>query len=200
MSEKEELIFNIITLGNSGVGKTSIIWRYVYNSFEEKPLLTIGLQFAFKNLTLKNKKTIKLKLIDTAGQEKYRSLSKSYYKNADAVLFIFSFEDLKSFEEISGWIKEFKDCHQSEEKIPKYLIGNKNDLTHIVNEELIDELKKKYKYISPSAKNNDNIDSLFEEVGEDLFKRYKPIKSQKKVKIQSKNEFKQYKCGLCKEH
>ena len=142
MSEKEELVFNIITLGNSGVGKTSIIRRYVYNSFEEKPLLTIGLQFAFKNLTLKSKKTIKLKLIDTAGQEKYRSLSKSYYKNADAVLFIFSFEDLKSFEEISGWIKEFKDCHHSEEKILKYLIGNKNDLTQKVNQELIDELKK----------------------------------------------------------
>ena len=126
MSKDNELIFNIITLGDSGVGKTSIIKRYVYDSFEEKNLSTIGIQYSFKKLTLKNKQTITLKIIDTGGQEKYRSLSKSYYKNADAALFVFSIDDIKSCEQIKGWIGEFKINNEKEENINIFLIGNKN--------------------------------------------------------------------------
>ena len=201
MSEENELIFNIITLGDAAVGKTSIIRRYIYDSFDENSLSTIGLQFSFKTLTLKNKKAIKLKLVDTAGQEKYRSLTQSYYKNADAALFVFSLDNIQSFQTINDWIQQFKDNHENGEKIPKYLVGNKNDLERKVSQELIDELNKKinFKYISTSAKNNDNIDFLFEEVGEELFKRYKPTKNQKKLNFKQK-QFKNYKCSLCNEH
>ena len=199
MSKDNELIFNIITLGDSGVGKTSIIKRYVYDSFEEKNLSTIGIQFSFKKLTLKNKQTITLKIIDTGGQEKYRSLSKSYYKNADAALFVFSIDDIKSYEQIKGWIGEFKINNGKEENIPIFLIGNKNDLKQKVDQELIDELKKEfnYKYISTSALKNKNIDLLFEELGEELFKRYNPDIKQKNIKLESKNKLKENICIRC---
>ena len=99
----DDLSFRIITIGDSGVGKTAIIRRYVYNTFDQENLSTIGVNFSFKEIILKNSQRLKLKLIDTAGQEKYRSLSKSYYKNADGVLFVFSLNDLQSFQNLNDW-------------------------------------------------------------------------------------------------
>ena len=98
--EDEELIFRIITLGNSGVGKTSILKRYVFNKFEESAISSIGVIFSFKDVAIKNdeNKKVKLKLIDTAGEEKYRSLSKSYYKTAEAVIFVFALNSKESFD------------------------------------------------------------------------------------------------------
>ena len=95
--EDESIMFKIITLGNSGVGKTSIIKRYVFNQFDQSAISSIGVIFSFKDVLIegdKNKK-VKLKLIDTAGEEKYRSLSKTYYKNAEAVLFVYSEKRLR---------------------------------------------------------------------------------------------------------
>ena len=88
--EKESLQFKIITLGDCGVGKKSIIKRYVYKNFDENQLTTIGISFSFKEVILKDGTKISLKFINTGGQEKYRALSKSYFKNAKGVLFIFS--------------------------------------------------------------------------------------------------------------
>ena len=200
MSKDEKLlVFTIITLGDSGVGKTSIIRRYLYDIFEDTNLSTIGLQFSIKKLTLKNKKTIKLKLIDTGGQEKFRSLSKSYYRNADAALFVFSVNDMDSFEKINEWINEFRKNQGGEEKIPIYLIGNKKDLEQKVEQNLIDELETKFnfKYISTSALKNENIDLLFAEIGEELFKRYDPVKNQKNIKIAQEKKNKESFCDKC---
>ena len=85
-----DLTFKIITLGDSGVGKKAIIRRFVFNTFEINKLSTIGVNFSFKDVRLKNGKNVKLKLIDTAGQERYKSVSKSYFRNADGVLFVFT--------------------------------------------------------------------------------------------------------------
>ena len=71
MSEKDVIDFRIITIGDSNVGKTSIIRRYIDNKFDENFIATIGLIFSFKEVILKNQKKVRLKLIDTAGQEKY---------------------------------------------------------------------------------------------------------------------------------
>ena len=86
----------VITLGESEVGKTSIIRRYIHNIFDENNLSTIGLNFSFKYIKLKDGNTINLKLIDTAGQEKYKALAKSYFKNVDAVLFVFALNSEES--------------------------------------------------------------------------------------------------------
>ena len=114
MSQNEEPEFKIITLGDSGVGKTSIIKRYVHGFFEEDTLPTIGLGFSFKKLTLNGTK-IKLKCIDTAGQEKYKSIARTYYKNADGVLLVFSYDDKKSFDHIESWLNSLKENRSTDE-------------------------------------------------------------------------------------
>ena len=196
MSKKQkkeiEDAMKIITLGESGVGKTSIIRRYIHNIFDENNLSTIGLNFSFKEVKLKDGNTINLKLIDTAGQEKYRALAKSYFKNVDAVLFVFAINSQESFDNIKNWIKLFDDNHNGKAGIPKYLIGNKSDQEREVKNDLVEQFKnenKEYKYYETSAKNNDGIDQLFQEIGEDLYKILREkmgrgrTKSQNAIKI-----------------
>ena len=90
-------------------------------------------------MTLSNNKNIRLKLIDTAGQEKYLSLSQSYFKNADGVLFVFSLDDKKSFEHVNYWIKSFEETRSDINNILIYLVGNKCDLKQVIDQNLIDE-------------------------------------------------------------
>ena len=170
MDKKEIKCFYIITLGNSGVGKTSIINRYIKNEFEENKEATLGIKYSYKEIKFNNKDKIILKLMDTAGQERFKALTKSYFKNVDAVLFVFSMDDKDSFETIKDWMELFKN-NNSKEDIPKYLVGNKSDLNMNVEQYLIDEFIKENNipYMSTSAKENKNIDELFEEIGNKLY-------------------------------
>ena len=170
-NENKDLQFNVITIGDSGVGKTSIIRKYIHNIFDEDSLATIGLNFAFKPVILKNGIEIKLKLIDTAGQEKYKSLAKTYYKNGHGVLFVFDYNDLASFENMSEWIKLFEESNGNM-NIPKYLVGNKSDLENKITEEKINKFlnEVKFKFKRTSALTGANIDELFQEIAEDIFK------------------------------
>jgi len=175
---KNEIIFKVITLGDSGVGKTSIIRRYANNIFDESILSTVGIGFVFKDVELQNKKKIKLKLIDTAGQEKFRSLAKSYFKNTDGVLFVYSFDIPESFENLKEWIKLFKDNHNGKNDIPMLLIGNKSDLEigdeeeKIKNKNMVTQFLEEYKdikYYKTSAKDNISINELFQELTEKMY-------------------------------
>lgn len=206
MENKEELVYKIITLGDSGVGKTSIIRRYVFKEFDINTMSTLGLNFAFKEVTLKNGPKIKIKLIDTAGQEKYRSLSRSYIKNAEGVIFVFSYHDSldkNTFDHISQWVELFNEINDTAE-IQKYLVGNKSEFkaqSHIRESE-IKVLTEKIggKFISVSAKNNENIDTLFEDLSEMMFKNIKKKGKQKTKKIGQYNKEKKSFCDLCNEH
>ena len=107
-NKNDEIEFKIITLGNAGVGKTSIIERFVNDDYNPNQFSTLGISFSFKVLTI-NKKNIKLKLIDTGGQEKYRSISMNYFKHADVALFVFDLNNESSFESIQYWIDLFNE-------------------------------------------------------------------------------------------
>jgi small GTP-binding protein len=112
---------------------------------------------------------MKLSLIDTNGQEKYRALSVSYFRHAHVVLFIFNLNDPLSFNNIQDWINTFND-NNNKKVILKYLIGNKNDLEQRVEQNLIDEFAKNNNvtYMSTSAKTNSQINELFQMIGEEL--------------------------------
>ena len=189
MDKNEEIvIFKIITLGESGVGKTSIIKRYVHNIFDSDCLSTIGLNFSFKEVE-KNGKKYQIKFLDTAGQEKYRALTKSYYKNAEGVLFIFSLDDQESFIKINDWVNSFKENQSGKDNIPKYLVGNKCDLERKIDEESIEDLKKKLnikKYFETSAKESIKINETIEELIDDLCKKYEIDNERKRSQSRKK--------------
>ena len=176
MIENEEL-FKIITLGDGGVGKTSIVKRFIRNVFEDDTLSTVGVAFSFKEVTVENGKKIKLKFVDTAGQEKYRALAKSYYKNAEAVLFVFSYDDKKSFDHIEEWLNRFKEYGGNKEEIPLFLVGNKCDIENkVIEDNLIENLKNRigFKYFKKtSAKDNIGIEELFNELSEKMYQQNK---------------------------
>jgi small GTP-binding protein len=162
---------------------------------------TIGLAFAHKELTLQNKEKVKLKLVDTGGQERYKSLAKNYYKNADGVLFVFAHNDKDSFDHIIDWIELF-DQNTTNKEIPKFLIGNKNDLKKFNEQESFDDFIKQHnilRYISTSAKDNkkNNISEIFKDMSEIINKTYKTSDKQYKLGKDDKNKNKAAKkcCG-----
>ena len=172
--KKCQINFRIITLGESGVGKTSILRRFLYNHFDFNSLTTLGLSFSFKDIILKNNEKIQLKLIDTGGQEKYRALAKSYFKNADGVFFVYAKNNQDSFDKIKEWIKMFNENHNGKEGIPKYLVESKDDLERVVDEDISIKYAKENNliFMKTSSKNNDSINELFQDIGETLYENY----------------------------
>ena len=195
--DEESIIFKIITLGESGVGKTSILRRFLYKLFDSNSLSTIGLSFAFKDIILKNKEKVQLKLIDTGGQEKYRALAKSYFKNAEGVFFVYSIDNELSFENIKDWINLFNENRNVKEGIPQFLVETKNDLERVVDEEKSKLFAKEnnLQWISTSSKDNINIEKLFEDIAESMYNEYKKKTNLTQKNIHIKNEKK--KKGHC---
>ena len=201
------ILFKVITLGDSGVGKTSILKRFVNGKFDHKTISTIGFGTSTKDITLKNGTKIRLKLIDTAGQENYQALSATYIKNAEAVLFVFAHDNRESFLNIKKWLDNFKENNHIldfTKTLPAYLVGNKSDLEHKIDEDEIDVLKKEinfYGYIDTSAKEDIGINKVFEEMGEMLIKIYGKKKRNQNVKLASSsnpNKKNGASCFLCK--
>ena len=190
----DEIEYKIITLGNSGVGKTSIIKRFISGKFDQKTISTIGFGTFSKEMTLRNNTKIKLNLIDTAGQENYKALAATYIKNADGVLFVFAHNNKDSFNDIKNWVESFKEGNTEidfNNTMPAYLVGNKSDLEHQIDDDIIEDLKKEhnfYGYMDTSAKEGNGIDSLFRETSEMLYKIYgKRKKGQTKLSSKKKN-------------
>ena len=189
-NENNDLEYKIITLGDSSVGKTSIINRFINGEFRPDSIPTLGIKHSFKILELghlNNKKKLKLSVIDTGGQEKYKALSISYFRYADVVLFIFNLNEPFSFENIQNWIDNFNENNNKSKKvIKKYLIGNKSDLEQKVEQNLIDEFAKKNNmpYKATSAKTNSQINELFQMIGEEL---YEEIDKKSIVSVKSKS-------------
>ena len=189
-NDEENLSFKLITLGNAGVGKTSILQRYLYDKFNINSESTIGIELSYKEIILENNESVTLKIIDTCGQEKYRSLSKSYFKNTDGVLFVFDLSNIESFKEITDWIKLFNENHNGKEKVPKCLVGSKCDLEKKVTDDKIKEVSQKYNlhYYETSAKDNFNINKLFEDMSKILYENNKLNKNEKQKSIKIINQ------------
>ena len=166
-----DLEFKIITLGDSGVGKTSIINRFINDSFNYDEKLTLGIKFSFQIIKLPNGKDVKLNIIDTSGQEKYRSLPTSYFRNVDAVLFVFDLNQKLSFENIQKWINTFNENNNGKYCKKQYLVGNKNDLGQVVDQKLIDDFSQNNNliYSGISAKTSNRVKELFEIIANELY-------------------------------
>ena len=176
--EPDILEYKIITLGDPAVGKTSIIKRFLNEKFDPNEIQTLDMSYTNKIIKV-NEANIKLNLVDTAGQEKFRAISLSYLRHTDVVLFIFDLNRENSFEGIQYWIDLFNENEGFDKLKGKYLVGNKNDLEQNVNQNLIDDLVKNNNltYISTSAKTKNQIDEMFQFIGEELYEYDKKNKT-----------------------
>ena len=119
---------HIITLGDSKVGKSSLIIRYMENTFIETYISTLGIDSRQKNIKLSNGEEIRVKITDSAGEERFRALSANYIKKANGILLVYDITNKDSFENINIWAQEIKDKSKSIDERPIVLIGNKSDL------------------------------------------------------------------------
>ena len=165
--EEEGIECKVVLVGESAVGKTSIINYFINNQFSGVLMSTPAPGSCYSNKTIhlnKENKTINLKIWDTAGQEKYRSAIKTTYKDADACVFVFDITNLHSFEEVKNyWVNEIKS--NAPEEIILAMAGNKSDL-YQYEEVKSSEVKKFAKeinaiYKSTSAKEGKGIEDLF---------------------------------------
>ena len=172
--ETKNAKFKIALLGDSSVGKTSIVKRLINNDFKENQLSTIG--------TEQNTKTIKLnenseeeilctlQIFDTAGQEKFRSITPNYIKNADGIILVFDLTNYSSFENIKYWIKQIYN-NKKYENLPFIIIGNKYDLKDkiVVQEDKIKfNGKNSENFFYCSAKDNYNVYEIFETISKKM--------------------------------
>jgi small GTP-binding protein len=173
-SSKYEYLFKIILIGNSGVGKSSILQRYMKQTFSPNYKITIGVDFLMKSLKI-NDQIVKLQVWDTAGQEKYRSMISSYYRGAHVALIVFDLTSHTSFEALPLWIENF--YKNGPEQKNTILIGNKKDLVEerqVTQEEaeLFSQTNNMI-YFETSAKEGNNIDYVFNYTAEKLLEFYK---------------------------
>ena len=188
---KKERSFKILLLGDSAVGKTCFIKRYLDDTFQDAYLSTIGFDFKYKYVTLKNGKEMKVQIWDTAGQERVRSIAKSYYKGAQGIILIYDVTDVRSFKNIKNWLSQIKE--EASSKICIVLVANKIDCSEKrkVSEEegqkLADDLD--LKIFEASAKDNINVSEAFQEVVEDMSVKYaNGIERGTRIKKMNKNE------------
>jgi small GTP-binding protein len=155
----------LVLLGETGVGKTSIMRRFINNEFISKSSSSIGIDYNFKSMKYNNK-TYSIQIFDTAGQERFKSLVKTYYHIGDGFFIIFDLTNDNSLDAIKYWIESVNEIIEN----PKFIIlGNKDDLQKNmkISDDVIKNQLENYKdiiYIKTSAKAGTNIKQAFEKM------------------------------------
>ena len=165
-------LFKFIIIGDSAVGKSNILLRYINNKFNEEFQSTIGVEFGAKNLKIEDK-IYRIQIWDTAGQESFRSITRAYYKNSVCACVVYDITNRNSFENIKSWIDDCK--KQSPKNVFLVLIGNKIDLEN--NREVTYEEGLKFAqkngmlFFESSAKTGANIEEIFTKSSYEIAKK-----------------------------
>jgi len=169
MQDEYDYIMKLIIVGDSGVGKSTLLKMYCDHEFSESYISTIGVDFKIKTIQVNNK-LIKLQIWDTAGQERFRSITNSYYNGTHAIMLVFDLTDVNSFNRLPTWLAE----------IDKYMIGKTHKIILIGNKS--DDISKRQVYTNDidafamnnnllyfetSAKHNTNVTTAFIKIAEE---------------------------------
>ena len=160
MSSQYDYLYKVIFIGDSDTGKSSLSQRIAHDSFNPTYIDTIGVDFFIKYIKISGK-IIKLQMWDTAGADRFRSITKSYYRGSNIICLVYDVTNLNSFKNIKNWMKDIEDFKK--EKVYIVLVGNKCDsLDRVITEEEGINLAKEYKidFLETSAKNDKNIFEL----------------------------------------
>ena len=163
-NNKPQIKLKLLIIGDSSVGKTSMLLSYTDNYFPESHLATIGIEYKVKEIVT-DKYNISLQIWDTAGQERFRSITKSFFRNTNGIIFVYDVTCRKSFQSVKEWIKD-SELHDT--GFEKILCGNKIDLKEKreVNFDELEEfgMKKKIEVMEISARERINIDEAFQKI------------------------------------
>ena len=163
-----DYLFKLLLIGNSAVGKSSLLLRFSDNIFNESFLPTIGVDFKIRTFELSSK-TVKLQIWDTAGQERFKTITSSYYKGAHGIILTYDITDQDSFKEIENWDKQ---AIASQPTAIRLLVGNKSDLEseRKVSFSEGEELAKKLgiQFLETSAKYSINVEKAFSTLNEQI--------------------------------
>ena len=182
-----DLIFKLVLIGDSGVGKTNILSRYINNEFSYSSKSTVGVEFGSKIIKT-NDKIIKIQIWDTAGQERYKSITSAYYKGAKGAFVVYDITRRDTFTNVDKWIGELKST--GNEDVFILLIGNKSDLEQerqVSTEEVTKKAEQlKIAFCETSALEGKNIEYAFQTVVEEVSKKSDNTGSDVKKEDQSK--------------
>ena len=188
----------LMVLGDSSVGKSSILTKYCKNQFLSKYITTIGIDFQIKYLNINNKR-IKVQIWDTAGQERYRVVTKNYFNSSNGFVIIYDITNRVSFNNINNWMEQIESLVGKDVKC--ILFGNKNDLDNKrdVQIEEGEELAKKYNcpFFETSAKEGNNIEEGFKEIVMEIIKDNKNSKVKRNNSIILKSKKVKQKSNCC---
>ena len=190
-----ELVYKILLLGDSEVGKSCFLMRYSDNIFVENYITTIGLDYKLKYVQLDSGETIKVQLWDTAGQDRYRTIAKNYYKGSHGILLLYDITKENSFENIREWVQNIRE--EVYEKAIIFLIGNKIDkknerkITTEQGQKLADEYN--LPFFEASAKSGENVEEIFKNLYKKISEVYVDMQKEKGGKL-NPNSKKRIKC------
>ena len=162
MANKYNYLFKYIIIGDPSVGKSNLLMKFAHNKFTDEYQATIGVEFGAKNITFNNQ-VYRIQIWDTAGQENFRSITRSYYKNSACALIVYDITRKISFDNLVQWIE---DCKNSSPKtVFMVLVGNKSDLER--NREVTEEEGREFAekngmlFFETSAKTGKNVEEVF---------------------------------------
>ena len=198
MTSEQNTIFKILTIGESGVGKTCILRRFVENKFLKNHLATIGIDFKTKTINIKNKE-IKLKIWDTAGEERFHNITQQYYKDADGIVLVYDVTDEASYDKIRDWMDQII-SNTPKDTISLVLLGNKCDFEErAVTEEQGKKLGEEFKisYFETSPLTGQGIKEAFDQLTKDIMK-IRDVDNGKNTSIElKKGKIKKEKSDFC---
>ena len=170
----EETVYKVLLLGDTTVGKTCFLMKYTDKTFQDIHMATIGLDYRLKTMKLKSGKDIKLQIWDTAGQDRFRAITKNYYKGSHGIILIYDVTNLQTFENVKNWVNQIRE--EASTKVVIYIAANKIDMeterkvTKQEGESLAQELG--FPFMETSAKSGININETFEYMIKRINKEY----------------------------
>ena len=170
--ENYEMMFKVVLVGDSSVGKTNMMSKYLRNEFHEDSKATVGVEFGSKQFNIEGH-PIKAQIWDTAGQERYKAITSAYYKGAKGAFVVYDITRKQSFESVDRWINDLRAA--ADKNLSIIIIGNKCDLEdqRQVNKEQGEEKAKNFEvaFMETSALSGENLDKAFEKMINEVFKK-----------------------------
>ncbi|XP_071790801.1 ras-related protein Rab-35-like [Asterias amurensis] len=173
MAKEYDHLFKLLIIGDSGVGKSSLLLRFADNTFSGTYITTIGVDFKIRTIDL-NGERVKLQIWDTAGQERFRTITSTYYRGTHGVIVVYDVTSAETFVNVKRWLHEIE---QNCDVVSRILVGNKNDCPErkvVLTEDATNFAEQMgIQLFETSAKENINVEEMFNAITELVLKQKK---------------------------